>query len=61
MTAIFTMPSETLKITVENAAMKGKKLETFAKIRTFSSFILTAIARIWLPVFLLCHVKLKLF
>lgn len=61
MMAIFTMAAEPLKITAKNATMKGKKMERFANIRTFSSFILTGIARIWFPALLFCHVNVKLF
>ena len=61
MTAIFSNAVEPLKITVKNAAKKGKKLERFTKIRTFSSFILTGIARIWFPALLLCHININLF
>lgn len=60
MTAIFMMAAEPLKITVKNAALKGGGRKGLLKIRTFSSFILTEIARIWFRA-LLCHVNIKLF
>lgn len=41
--------------------MNGKKLERFAKMRTFSSFILTEIATFWFPALLFCHVNIKPF
>lgn len=55
------MAAEPLKITVKDTAMKGGKLKSCAKIRTFSSFILTEIARIWFQALLLCHINIKLF
>jgi len=55
------MAAEPLKITVKSAATSGKEMERFAKLRTFSSFILTGIARIWFLALLLCHINTKLF